>query len=83
MSKGKIARSAPDALKILWAENLFTKALNFEEIKKKLGDRGYNFLDNALAMALVRSKFLTRKGTKGDHSYVQRYPFVEENENGN
>ena len=77
----KIANTAPDALKILWVEKVFLKAKNFKEIKNQLEKRGYNFTDYNLCMALRNAKFLTRKGTKGNFTYVQKHPYVKEVKN--
>ena len=78
----RIAKTAPDALKILWKEKIFLKLKNFNEVKAELEKRGYNFTDYNLGMALKNAKFLTRKGSKGDFTYVQRHPYIEEEENG-
>ena len=77
----KIAKTAPDALKILWAEKVFFKQKNFSDIKNELEERGYNFTDHNLGMALKNSKFLTRKGKEGDYAYIQRHPYVEDDMN--
>jgi repressor of nif and glnA expression len=78
----KIARTAPDALKILWKEKGFLKPKDVKMIEGELEKRGYNFNDKNLMMALKSSKFLTRKGEKGNYLYVQKYPYIEDNENG-
>lgn len=79
----KIAKTAPDALKILWKEKIFLKPKDMRTIEAELEKRGYNFTDKNLMMALKSSKFLTRKGEKGDYCYVQKHPFMEDDENGN
>lgn len=78
----KIAKTAPDALKILWKEKVFLKTINLIEIRNALEKRGYNFSDKNLMMALKNAKFLTRKGNKGNFTYVQKHPYIEEKENG-
>ena len=78
----KIAKTAPDALKILWKEKVFFKPKDVKTIEAELEKRGYNFNDKNLMMALKSSKFLTRKGDKGNYLYVQKYPYIEDNENG-
>lgn len=76
----KIAKTAPDALKILWKQKVFLKQISVTEVKEALEKRGYNFTDKNLMMALKNVKFLTRKGKSGDYKYVQKHPFVEEDE---
>ena len=78
----KIADNAPEALKILWCEDVFLEGKTLDEAKRELEKRGYNFTDQNLAMALRTSKFLTRKGIRGRFTYVQKHPFIKEKENG-
>ena len=73
-----IATTAPNALRILWREKGFLKPQDVRSIEAELAQRGYNFTDKNLMMALKDAKFLTRKGAKGNYSYVQKHPFVEE-----
>ena len=77
----KIAKSAPDALKILWREKVLLKPKDFKAIETELEKRGYNFTDKNLMMALKSAKFLTRKGQAGNYSYVQKHPFIEDDKN--
>jgi hypothetical protein len=78
----KIATTVADALKLLWQEKVFLKPKDFKSIELELSKRGYNFIDKNLLMALMRSNFLTRKGQKGNYSYVQKHPFMEETTHG-
>ncbi len=78
----KVAKNAPGALRILWSEGIFLKGKKFEEVKAELEKRGYNFSDQNLAMALSSSKFLTRKGARGQFTYVQKHPYIPEEDNG-
>jgi hypothetical protein len=78
----KIAKTTPDALKILWKEKVFLKPKDFRAIEADLEKRGYNFTDKNLMMALKGAKFLTRKGEKGDYLYVQKHPYIEGDQNG-
>ncbi len=71
----KIAKTAPDALKILWSKKTFLKPKDVATIVSELEKLGYNFTDKNLMMALKSSPFLTRKGKVGSYSYVQKYPF--------
>ncbi len=73
-----VAKTAPDALRILWKDSVFQKPLRLKDIEIELGKRGYNFKDKNLMMALKTSRFLTRKGSAGDYSYVQKHPYIEE-----
>ncbi len=73
-----IARTAPDALKLLWKDGQFLGPKDVKTIEAELSKRGYNFGSKNLMMALKDSKFLTRKGPKGGYQYVQKHPFVEE-----
>lgn len=82
MAKIKIAKTAPDALKILWKEKILLKPRNLRDITDALEKRGYNFSDKNLMMALKSAKFLNRKGNKGNHTYVQKHRYIEEEENG-
>lgn len=76
--KCEIATTVPEALKLLWKEKFFFKPKKVEEIEAELEKQGYNFPDKALLMALKRASFLTRKGTKGKFTYVQKHPFIKE-----
>ena len=73
-----IATTAPQALRILWKEGVFLNPKDVRAVEAELAKRGYNFSDKNLMMALKDAKFLTRKGTKGNYSYVQKHPFLEE-----
>jgi hypothetical protein len=77
----KIAKTAPDALKILWKDKVFLKPKDVNTIEAELEKRGYNFTDKNLMMALKSAKFLTRKGQVGSYSYVQKYPFIGDDDN--
>lgn len=75
----EIAKTAPDALKILWREKFFLKAKNQKEIEDELNKRGYNFGD-ATRKALERSDFLLSQGKRGEKKFIQKYPFIEDKE---
>ena len=77
----KIAKTAPDALKILWKEKVFLKLKDVKTVEPELEKRGYNFSDKNLMMSLKSSKFLTRKGQSGNYSYVQKHPYIEDDTN--
>ena len=78
-----VARTAPKALIILWKDKVFLKSQDVKTIEKELEERGYNFTAKNLMMALKSVKFLTRKGIKGSYIYVQKHPFVENNNGKN
>ncbi|MFA6255031.1 MAG: hypothetical protein WC675_03290 [Patescibacteria group bacterium] len=80
MSKesSKIAKSAPDSLKLLWSRGFFKSWKNYGQITKSLSNNGYNFTTSGLSMALERAKHLTRRGKRGNYEYIQKYPFVKE-----
>ncbi|MCJ7513019.1 MAG: hypothetical protein MUO23_08620 [Anaerolineales bacterium] len=77
-----IATTAPQALRLLWKEGVFLKPKDVRAVEAELEKRGYNFGDKNLMMALKGAKFLTRKGSKGSYSYVQKHPYVEEASSG-
>jgi len=76
--KSKVAKTATDALVILWQEGFFRAWKKKGSIDECLGKRGNHFSTPELGMALMRAKHLTRKGQSGSYEYVQKYPFVEE-----
>ncbi len=82
MSKGnnKIAKSAPDSLKLLWLNGFFKAWKKYAQIVKKLSDDGYNFTAAELGMALKRAKHLTRRGKRTNYEYIQKYPYVKKDE---
>lgn len=77
MKKSEIATTPNGALKILWKAKFFFRPKMMPEIKKALEGQGYNFSDVALALALKRSKFLNRRGKFHSYTYVQIYPYVD------
>ena len=56
----KIVTTAPQALGMLWEEKVFLKPKDVKTIETTLEQKGYNFTDKNLMMALQKSKFLTR-----------------------
>lgn len=73
----KMARSAPEALKILWKDGFLTEEKSQKDVEQELHKKGYNFGD-ATRKALERAKFLLVMGGKGSKKFIQKYPFVEE-----
>jgi hypothetical protein len=75
----KIAKNAPDALKILWQNKFFKNGKSQKDVEKELHKKGYNFGD-ATRKSLERANFLLKQGKWGDRKFLQKYPFVEEDE---
>jgi hypothetical protein len=73
-----VARSAIEALRILWKESFFQRWRNQASIVEHLAKRRHHFSPPELGMALGRAKHLTRRGKRGNYEYIQKYPFVEE-----
>jgi hypothetical protein len=76
--KNKIAKTAPEALKILWEEGFFRTCRKQASIVAHLARRGNNFSAPELGMALKRARHLTRRGKRGNYQYIQKYPLVAE-----
>ena len=73
----KVAKKAPDAIKILWGKKFFVKGKSQKEVEDELHKAGYNFGD-ATRKALVSADFLLLQGTRGNRKFIQKYPFVED-----
>ncbi len=82
MPKGnkKIAKTAPEALKILWEEKFFCKWQNYAKIVECLAKKGNHFSLAELGMALKRAKHLTRRGKRSSYEYIQKHPYCAEEE---
>jgi len=74
----RVARSAPAALIHLWEEGFFRTWRKKGAMDTHLAKRGNHFSPPELGMALVRARFLTRKGGHGSYEYIQKHPFVRE-----
>lgn len=72
----RAARSATEALTILWEEQFFVGWKKMPSIVDVLGKRGNHFSVPELGMALKRAKHLTRKGKRGHYEYIQKYPYA-------
>jgi hypothetical protein len=77
-TKKGIAKTATEALKMLWQEGFFRNWQTQGKIVAHLAKREHNFTGPELGMALKRAKHLTRKGSRGNYEYVQKHPFVVE-----
>lgn len=76
--KSKIAKTATQALAILWEEGFLRAWKKRGVIEVHLAKRGNNFSGPELGMALKRAKHLTRKGKQGSYEYIQKHPFDAE-----
>jgi hypothetical protein len=74
----KVARSATEALKILWEDEFFSTWKQKGPVVEALAKKGNHFSDPELGMALMRASYLTRRGKRGQYEYIQKYPFVAE-----
>ena len=75
---GKVARSATEALKILWEDEFFSAWKQKSSVAEALAKKGNHFSDPELGMALMRANYLTRRGKRGEFQYIQKYPFAGE-----
>ena len=67
-TKKGIARTATEALKLLWQEGFFRSWQTQRKIVSHLAKRGHNFT----GLELKRAKHLTRRGSRGNYEYVCR-----------
>ncbi len=74
--KARVAKTATEALNILWEEGFFRGWKKKPSVGENLGKKGNHFSDAQLGMALMRAKHLTRCGKRGNYEYIQKYPFV-------
>lgn len=77
-SKQRIAKTATEALKILWEEGFLRGWKMKGPIVENLAKRGNHFSDAELGMALMRARHVVRRGKRGHFEYIQKYPFVPE-----
>jgi hypothetical protein len=71
-----VAKTATEAIRILWAEAFFRGWKKKAGIEEKLAKRGNHFSNAELGMALKRATYLTRRGNRGSYEYIQKHPFV-------
>lgn len=76
----RIATTATEALRQLWAVGFFKTAHTLADIDERLGKDDYHFGLASLAKALERASYLTRKGARGSYTYIQKHPYVEDEE---
>jgi hypothetical protein len=75
-----IARSATESLRLLWNRGFFEAWKKYTQIVEGLSADGYHFSTPELGMALKRAKYLTRRGKRGSYEYIQKHPFIEDEE---
>jgi hypothetical protein len=78
VKKVQVATTATEGLRILWAESVFSVWRKKGPLVDALAKKGNHFSDAELGMALLRARFLTRKGKPGNYEYVQKYPYAPE-----
>ena len=76
--KTKVAKTATEALKMLWQEGFFRRWQTQPKASAYLARREHNFASSELGMALKRARHLTRRGKRGNYEYIQRHPFTAE-----
>jgi hypothetical protein len=76
--KPKIAKTATQALTILWEEGFLSAWKKSGAIEAHLAKRGNHFSAPELGMALKRAKQLTRRGKHRSYEYIQKHPFDAE-----
>lgn len=77
MKKIQIAKSATEALKILWKEGIFRNWVRIANVAEELSTKGYHFPIADVGKALQRAKYLTRRGKRGNYEYIQKHPFID------
>lgn len=70
-----IARTATEALRMLWKDEFFIVWRQRGPIVEALSKKGNHFSDPELGMALMRAGHLTRRGRRGHYEYIQKFPF--------
>lgn len=68
----RTAKTAVEAVSILWEEDFFESPRKLKEISDNLGKRGNNFSTIELSMALKRARYLIRNGRRGAFKYIQK-----------
>jgi hypothetical protein len=76
--KPKVAKSATEALRILWEDEFFVTWKQKAPVVEALAKMGNHFSDAELGMALMRASYLTRRGKRGQYAYIQKFPFTSE-----
>jgi len=77
-NKLKVAKTATEAMNLLWRNGFFRRWQTQPKIVAHLAEVEHNFEGPELGMALKRAKYLTRRGKRGSYEYIQKFPFVVE-----
>ena len=75
----QVVETATGVLVLLWKEGFFRESRKIDDTVKKLSKKGYNFPHTNVDKALRRSSYLTKKGKRGSYEYIQKYPYMSEN----
>lgn len=73
-----VARTATEALLMLWREGFFRKWQSTPNVVEHLAGREHHFEGPELGMALKRARYLSRRGKRGSYEYIQKYPYAGE-----
>jgi len=74
----KIARTATEAIKLLWSVGFLDNWKKVVQFHERLGKDGYHFTSGEIGMALKRAKYLTRRGARGTFEYIQKHPYIDD-----
>jgi hypothetical protein len=74
----KFARTATEALLMLWREGFLRTWQSQPKIVGHLAEIDHHFEGPELGMALRRARYLSRRGERGGYEYIQKYPHTEE-----
>jgi len=78
MAQKRVARTATEALMMLWQEGFFRTWQSLPKLVAHLAKRDHHFAGPELGMALSRGNHLTRRGRRGSYEYIQKHPFIAE-----
>lgn len=62
-----------DALRVIYEKGVFKDEKNLASIQAELAKLEYNFPKSTLMMALGSASYLTRRGTRGNFRWIQKY----------
>lgn len=72
----RTGQKGPEAVRILWEEGFFKSWVDQDKVAARLTQRGNNFRDNTLRMALARSRFLISRRKNNVTEYIQTKPAI-------
>lgn len=76
LKENRQGKNPSDAIRILWEEGFFVLRKNLYAITQELSGRGNNFSLVEIAIAISRSRFLSRYGKRGTYKYAQKISAV-------